>query len=348
MNAKRFQRVMHRELDTLRREGLLSAQQHSALSALYPLNRWDWSSLGRWFLFFGAISAAAGLYILGAKLFEPTLGMLAGALGLLIPVIFLAGHSLGKRRLVWTSRSLQLLGGIAIIGLTFTLGILFSSGSGNWPALLLIDLCLLLPLAYGLRNALLLVLSMVVFFTWFGGITGYLSGWGAYFFGMNYPVRFLLAGLAMIVLGLLHRSAEATVLRLYDGFFKVWLSGGMFFAEMALWLTSLFGNYGGISIWHRGSGTELLMFNLLWVVFNLAALVAGSRYGLRMLRLCDDVPDHPGLYAVLQICRRATGRGIRDLCCRRRHARPGCLSGKQKAGPANADRPPCLGLPETW
>ncbi|MGB7181179.1 MAG: DUF2157 domain-containing protein [Burkholderiaceae bacterium] len=284
MNAKRFQAVMHRELDTLRREGLLNAQQHNALSALYPKTRWDWTSLGRWFVFFGAISAAAGLYILGAELFEPTLEKLAIVLGLLIPAIFLAAYKLGKRNLVWTQRSLQLLGGIAIIGLTFTLGIIYSSGSGNWPALLLIDLCLLLVLAYLLRNVLLLVLCIIVFFSWFGGVTGYVSGWGAYFFGMNYPVRFLFAGLSMIVFSLLHRSAEASVLRQYDGFFKVWLSGGMFFTEMALWLTSLFGNYGKISIWHSAPGTELLMFNLLWIGFNLAALVAGSRYGLRMLR----------------------------------------------------------------
>ena len=43
-----------------------------------------------------------------------------------------------------------------------------------------------------LANPLLLVLSAVVFFCWFGGVTGYASGWAMYWFGMNYPLRFLL------------------------------------------------------------------------------------------------------------------------------------------------------------
>lgn len=284
MNPKRFQRIVRREIDTLRREDLIDATQHAALLARYPSSRWDWSSLGRWFLFFGAISTAAGVFILGSKLFEPTLENLAIGLSIVIGAVFFAANRLGQRGLVWTKRSLELLGGLAIVGLTFTLGLIFSTGSGNWPALLLIDLFILIPLAYLLRNVLLLVLSVVVFFTWFGGVTGYVSGWGAYFFGMNYPLRFLVAGLAMIGFAWLHRNAETQTLRRFDGFFKVWLSGGMFFSEMALWLTSLFGNYGDIFSGHRETAAELFLFNLLWIGFNAAALVAGTRYQLRMLR----------------------------------------------------------------
>lgn len=284
MNAKRFQRVMHREIDLLCREGLIDVEQRGALLERYPSAAWDWSSLGRWFLFFGAISTAAGIFILGAKIFEPTLENLAIALSVLIAGAFFAANRLGRRGLKWTQRSLELLGALALIGLTFTLGIIFSSGSGNWPALLLIDLIILIPLTYLLRNVLLLVLCVIVFFTWFGGVTGYISGWGAYFFGMNYPVRFLIAGLAMIGLSLAHRTAETGTLRRYEGFFKVWLSGGMFFSEMSLWLTSLFGNYGSIWSGHSETAVELLMFNLLWIGFNAAALVAGTRYQVRMLR----------------------------------------------------------------
>ena len=284
MNALRFRRLLRREIDTLRREELLSAAQHQALLDRYPATTWDWSSLGRWFLIFGAISAATGLLTLGSKLFEPTLENLAIGLGVVIVATFAGAWRLGLRSLVWSGRALELLGGLAIIGLTFTLGVIYSSGSGNWPALLLVDLIILVPLAYALRNVLLLILSVVVFFTWFGGVTGYVSGWGAYFFGMNYPVRFLIAGLLMIGFAWLHRSAETGFLKRYDGFFKTWLSGGMFFSEMSLWLTSLFGNYGDIFSGHLETALELLLFNVLWAGFNVVALLAGARFGLRMLR----------------------------------------------------------------
>lgn len=284
MSPVRFNRVVRKELDNIRRAGLIDAEAYGQLCRRYPTGRWDWRSLGRWFVIFGAISLAAGAVLLARGLFEFTLEKLAVLLGLGTLGLLAGGYALRRRDYLWTGRALELLGGFSLIGLSFTLGIIYSSGSGNWPALLLIDLILLLPLAYALRNILLLVLSAVVFFTWFGGVTGYVSGWGAYWFGMNYPLRFLLAGVAIALVGLLHRRAEHRWLAGYPGFFYVWLAGGVFFAEMALWLMSLFGNVGEIWGYYEESALELLLFNLLWMGFNGALLHLGLRYQLRMLR----------------------------------------------------------------
>jgi hypothetical protein len=284
MNPQRQKRAIRREIATLLREQIIDASTYNGLLELYPATRWDFSTLGRWFLFFGALSVAAGVLILGTTIFEFTLENLAVALVLLIAICFYSAMRLGARGLVLAKRALELLGALTIIGLTFTLGLIFSSGSGNWPALLLIDLLVLLPLAYLLRNVLILVLNVIVFFTWFGGVTGYVSGWGAYFFGMNYPMRFLIAGLLMAGMSVVHRKAEQERLRSYDGFFKVWLSGGIFFSEMALWLMSLFGNFGSIFERYLDTAGELFFFNTLWTGFNALLLWAGTRYRLRMLR----------------------------------------------------------------
>ena len=284
MNPIRFNKVMQTELGTLRREGLIDGTVQQELAQLYPVDGWDFSALGRWFLVFGAISAATGMLILGSELFEFTLPKLAGGLGLVTIALFYAGLRLRDSKLTWTRRALELTGGICLIGLTFTLGMIYSTGSGNWPALLLIDLLLLFILTYLLRNVLLLVLTAVVFFTWFGGVTGYVSGWGAYWFGMNYPMRFLIAGVLIVGVSLVHRSAEQGKMHAYDGFFKVWLSAGLFFSEMALWLMSLFGNFGSIFSYYLETAAELLLFNGLWAGFNLLLLIAGSRFGLRMMR----------------------------------------------------------------
>jgi len=284
MNPKRLKTAIRREVATLLREQIIDASTYSSLMEHYPATRWDFSTLGRWFLFFGALSLAAGVLILGTTIFELTLDNLAIALALFIAVCFYSAMRLGARGLAMAKRALELLGVLTIIGLTFTLGIIFSSGSGNWPALLLIDLLILLPLAYLLRNVLILVLNVIVFFTWFGGVTGYVSGWGAYFFGMNYPLRFLIAGLLMVGMSVVHRRAEQCRLRSYDGFFKVWLSGGIFFSEMALWLMSLFGNYGSIFSHYIDSAGELILFNALWTSFNATLLWASARFRLRMLR----------------------------------------------------------------
>ena len=252
----------------------------------YPTEGWDWRSLGRWFLLFGAISAVAGLAILGRTLFEFTLTKLAVLLAAATLASFGGGQWFKRTRpaLVWTGLSLELLGGLLLIGLTFTLGAIYATGSGNWPALLLIDLLVLLGLSYALRNVLLLVLSAVVFFGWFDGFTGYASGWGAYWFGMNYPLRFLMAAIAMIAVAVIHQQSEKGPLARYRGFFKVWLSGGLFFAEMALWLLSLFGNFDRASEWwYQASAAELVLFNALWAGSNVALVGLGAQRAMRML-----------------------------------------------------------------
>ena len=286
MSPQSRNRRVRRELDKLLREGLLDAATHKQLCERYPTEGWDWRSLGRWFLIFGAISVMAGLAILGRTLFEFTLTKLAVALGIATLASFGGGQWLKRTRplQVWTGLSLELLGGLLLIGLTFTLGAIYSTGSGNWPALLLIDLLLLLSLSYALRNMLLLVLSAVVFFCWFGGFTGYASGWGAYWFGMNYPLRFLMAAIAMIAVAVIHQQSEAGPLARYRGFFKVWLSAGLFFAEMALWLLALFGNFDRASDgWYRAGVAELALFNALWASLNVALVWLGAQQAMRML-----------------------------------------------------------------
>ncbi len=285
MSAHRFNRAARGELDQLLRDGLLDASAHSELIRRYPVNDWDWRSLGRWFLVFGGISLAAGVLMIAGSLFAFTLETLAIVLALAACGLFAGGQALRAGGYLWTRRTLELVGGFALIGLSFTLGIIFSSGSGNWPALVLIDLLMLLPLAYLLSNILLLVLSAVLFFVWFGGVTGYLSGWGAYWFSMNYPMRFFLAGTLISLIGLLHRYLETGWNERYRGFFYVWLASGVFFAEMSLWLMSLFGSFGSIwDGWHEPGAVELAAFNLLWAGANALLLWTGLRLSLRMLR----------------------------------------------------------------
>lgn len=279
------QKVLRAELDQLVREGLLDTATHRQLAALYPLGRWDWRSLGRWFLIFGAIAAAAGVVILLRDVFVFTRQHLAVLLALATVGLFAAGWKLRQRSWTWSSRTAELLGGFALIGLSFVLGLIYSTGSGNWPALLLIDLVPLLILSYALNNMLLLILSAVLFFSWFGGVTGYSSGWEAYWFGMNYPLRFLGASAWIALMGLVHLKAERGPLAAYRGFSKVWISFGLFLAEMALWLLSIFGNYGSIDDgWHEANTGELVIFNLAWAALNLGLIFIGTRYSYRMLR----------------------------------------------------------------
>ena len=111
-----------------------------------------------------------------------------------------------------------------------------------------------------------------------------MSGWGAYFFGMNYPLRFACAGAYIAGLGYLHLLAEAGPLARYRNFSKAWISGGLFFTEMALWILSIFGNFGDMHSYHyQSEAGELLLFNCGWAALNAGLIYFGTSVHYRML-----------------------------------------------------------------
>ncbi|PWK28762.1 hypothetical protein [Pseudomonas sp. OV226] len=284
MNPDRRNRQIHNALDQWLRNGQIDTTTHGCIGELYPLTQWDWRSLGRWFLTFGAISLAAGLLLFLQEHVTFTLVTLAVSLSSLTLGLFVVGRWLPGKGLRMLGSTAVLLGGLALIGVSFVLGMIYSDGSGNWPALLLIDLLILLVLSYALGNVLLLTLCSVLFFVWFGGRTGYVSGWSAYWFGMNYPLRFLSAAGALIAAGAVHLRCEVSLLARFRGFAKVWISCGLFVGEMSLWLLSLFGSYDLIEgPWHFAENGELLMFNFLWALVSLSVLAVGVRRRFGML-----------------------------------------------------------------
>ncbi len=276
-------KIVRSELAQLLRQGMIDAADCAKITPLYPLEKWNWTSLSRWFLIFGAVSAAAGAVILLRDIFEFTLQKLAILLVFLLIALFGGAFRLRHRGFLRTAASAELLGGFALIGLTFTLAIIYSTGSDNWPVLLLIDLPVLLALSYVLVNPLLLILSGVVFFSWFGGRTGYESGWGMYWFGMNYPLRFFGASLVFCAVGFGHMLAESAILARYRGFAKIWISMGLFMLEMSLWLLSLFGNFGDMMSFRLATADELMLFNAVWLVLNVAVVFFGTKFRFGML-----------------------------------------------------------------
>src|SRR5471030_2761624 len=58
MSPDQRNQQVHNALDQWLRDGQIDMDQHARIGERYVLTRWDWRSLGRWFLTFGAISLA--------------------------------------------------------------------------------------------------------------------------------------------------------------------------------------------------------------------------------------------------------------------------------------------------
>jgi hypothetical protein len=278
---RRMHTLVLSELDTLAALGILTADQVAQLKERYPTTTWDFMALVRAFTVLGLATAISGLVILVREhlnwwlLSETALAVVGG--GLLV-----LGHLLRHRRaLPAFGECAEMAGAMALQGLTVVLANHYSTGSDNWPGLEGLDTLMLVALAYITASRLVLWYACINFFFWFGAQTGYMSGWGCYWLGMTYPVRFLGAGGATLVLSWLH---SMLIRGRWAKFGRVYAHFGMLVTNLALWFLALFGYYEKYDSPRSDSSGQRLLYSLLWAVVSAASLFAGARYGLRLLR----------------------------------------------------------------
>jgi hypothetical protein len=120
-------------------------------------------------------------------------------------------------------------------------GQVLDTGSGHFSLLFLLSTVIYALLAFWFPSKLIWVFALLSLGSWFGTETGYMSGWGAYYLGMNYPLRFVLFGGALIGLSLLFKRH----IRFSDFSHSTYVIG-LLYLFIALWILSIFGNYGVI------------------------------------------------------------------------------------------------------
>lgn len=281
------------ELRSLAQAGILTAQERDTISERYPITPWDMLRLVRGFTLLGAVMMGVGLLILtgphvadfAAWLWPKLNPYVVAELG----SAALTASMLMLGRWVKTAKGLERLGGalelVACFGIssfTFALGAHFSTGSGHWPALLGIDAVPLFALAYLRRNRLVLTYACVNVFFFMGAETGYISGWGVYWLGLNYPIRYVLIGAATLAFGLWHERQQ-----LVPHFGRVYTHFGLLMLNLGMWFLSLFG-YDHGERW-RSQATSRFLFTMLWGLVSAASLWAGTSQRNTTLRSYGSV-----------------------------------------------------------
>jgi hypothetical protein len=281
LKPDRLNRQIQAELESLVALKVLLPSQVRTLAERYPAGRWNLIVLVRWFSILGAVSMGAGVLLLAPRLVNVETLVEAGLAAASVGGLCL-GRWLGRsREMVRTGAALELLGAAALQGFIAALAIYHSTGSKDWPALVGIGAGLSGLLAYGLRNRLILIYALVNLFVWFGGETGYVSGWGMYWLNMTYPLRFLLAGIAALGVAYLHfRWLKGPL----QGFSRVWAHFGLLVTNVALWFFALFGYFSEGDIRWDGTEAERALFSLLWAGASVASIYGGIPLGLRLLR----------------------------------------------------------------
>ena len=285
MNLNKKQaRTLFTAIDSWRQSGLLSSSQAEQLRASIKVVRFDWQRLARYSFWFSiicvVIAVAAVLSDTWLMNLLKTLFNAPETAKLIISAIItglIYAHGLRRRNL----RPDRFFGNEAV----FFLGVLGTALSiGMLGKVLNVDseqisgLLLLAAIIYGLLG-LWFPSKMIWFFallslgSWLGAETGYVSGWGAYYLGMNFPLRFVFFGLLLILASHLFRYWPAR-----RDFTDSTLITGLLYFFIALWIMSIFGNYGDVDQWRTVQQSELLGWSLAFALAALVALLHGIRY----------------------------------------------------------------------
>lgn len=129
-------------------------------------------------------------------------------------------------------------------------------------------------------SKLVWIFALLSMGSWFGAETGDASGWGAYYLGMNYPMRFVLFGLILIV-------ASAYIFRHWAkrvDFIAPTRAIGLLYLFIALWILSIFGNYSDYALWQSAKQIELFHWSLLFGAASIISIYHGIKYDDGMTR----------------------------------------------------------------
>jgi len=268
-----------------RQGGMIDTALAQRLDQSIQITRMDWQKLARYAFLVAIICTAIStvsfitdgyLMALLHRLLHMSHAGRCVALFVVAAAIYAAGFR--RRRVhpqkVFSNEAVLFFGVLATAAAVVELGEALGDHGADPSLLILLSCAVYAVIGFVFRSSLVWLFALVSLGGWLGAETGYESGWGAYYLGLNYPARFAIfgAGLTAIALGL-GRAAWFAPVR------DTTRAMGLLYLFLALWIMSIFGNYGDIdSGWQDATHQQLLGWALLFGVAACAALYHGLRY----------------------------------------------------------------------
>lgn len=282
--SKKEAKIVNDTLDAWEHEQALSTHDTSRLRASIKVVGFNWHKLAKYCFWIAVIaviisvtSLIADKYIQQVFSFLFTAPPIVRAVYLAIIAAIL--YYLGFRRQhkhpekAQSADAILFLGVIATAAAVYQLGLAMDNGSGHVSVLFLIAAIIYAAIGIFFRSKLIWIFALLSLASWFGAETGYMSGWGAYYLGMSYPLRFVLFG-GLLTFAAFQMQRHPRVSTLTD----TTLIMGLLYLFIALWILSIFGDYHEYDKWVAAKQIELFHWSLLFAIAAIAAIYHGIRY----------------------------------------------------------------------
>ncbi len=300
--GKKQHQIISKTINQWCKAGVINQEIAQKLLGSLVITRFDWKRTARYAFIISicciviavtAIFADQALIKLLQRLFNVTSIVKCGFFVIISAVIFRFALIQRKRKpeRMYRNEAIFFLGVLAMAAAVLFLGYAISSGSKHYSLLFLIASILYAILGLWFPSKQVWTFGLLSLGAWMGTETGYLSGHGSYFLGMNYPLRFVIFGTILTAIGIMVSQAvlkKPTSTNVLTS--RVMLVSqqtkviGLLNLFIALWIMSIFGNYGDMNEWHTVKQYELLHWSIIFGVVSVAAVWYGLRDDDSVLR----------------------------------------------------------------
>lgn len=264
-------------------EGLIDSETAEKLRNSYEVKGFDWKRLAQysfWVALACGIIAIASLIIDDVvinwlkKLYDTPDIIISLISGILAVTLFFEGNKRKKKypERVFSNEAIIFFGVLFTASCIAYLGKAIDSGSGHFSILFLLSVFVYALLAIKFRSGLIWAFALVSLGSWFGTETGYQTDWSHYFLGMNYPLRFVLFGFALVGISFLMKG-----LKKLEAFQDLTYVIGLLYLFVSLWLLSIFGNFGSLEDWMKIKQIEIFYWGIISVVISIGFTIYGLK-----------------------------------------------------------------------
>lgn len=289
--SKKEAHTVENTINTWVADKVISPELSETLLSSYEVTNFDWKRVAKYSFWLAicsiiiSLSAAIAdewLIALIKRIFIAPDIVKCASLALLSAGLYYLG--IRKKRnnpeKIISNEAIFFLGVVTTAASIAVFGKVIDTGSGHFSLLLLLASIIYGLLGLWFPSKLVWIFSLLSLGSWIGAETGYASGWGSYYLGMNYPLRFVLFGLVLIMV-------STYVFRQWNSraeFVAPSRAIGLLYLFIALWIMSIFGNYGDAESWQRAKQIELFHWSILFAAASIGSIYHGAKYDDGMTR----------------------------------------------------------------
>lgn len=280
--SKKQGKLINEAIEHWSNEQIIDNETRRKIEDSMEIRAFEWKSIAIYSFWFSiiflivafiAVFADDILLKLIAKIFSASSTILSALFATAAVLFFWWGFKKDTQHLKKhvSAEFIVLLGAVSTVASVYYFGEATNLNTGNYPILLLIATLIYFSVGVFLPSKMLVIIASISLGCWFGACTDYYSNNNQLFWGMNYPLRFTLFGMAFTLLSCFFVGKRL------NNFRQIIFTIGLLYLLVAVWLLSIFGNYTDFIAW--GKVKQISMIG--WGALSYLIAIAVTLYGFK-------------------------------------------------------------------